>query len=513
MDNLPQNNQKPFLSSLTAKIILALIIFAGSTIIIISGVKFIIENYKIPINKIIKSQCEIDSDCKLVYTGSDICLPCDTSINEYECFPSKRAEQIQEERFKRLVESKTLCERCLEKSQHSCECENGKCKKVKEQLVEEDYIIDKKISKEQAISLLKKQCGYYYDYDNMIEVGNEWRVIIINVNCPCCYGIVNAESGAVDCFTKIPCSSCAKEGEFINYPAGTNKNLPNFCCDGLKALAEFGINKNNECKPLIFISSPFLTCMPCGNRVCEEISYFKENKCNCPEDCGEDKCILTPNMGPCKAIFIKYYFDQEEKKCKEFNWGGCKGVVPFETMENCKKECEKQINTSDLSSKASATEDWQTYQNKEFGFEFKYPKIGEYGDEIKIFEKENVIELCTKGDVGPEYDFCHSLEVFRKKSTETMQEALKRLFLEGKDKSCHVEEFSKIDNYRKKFKITSDPEPFWEIDCGKYQSVPAITFFLYDNRYPNIFFYVGIGHDSFFNCPKWWIESIKINSL
>ncbi len=45
MDNLPQNNQKSFLSSLTAKIILALIIFAGSAIIIISGTKFITEYY------------------------------------------------------------------------------------------------------------------------------------------------------------------------------------------------------------------------------------------------------------------------------------------------------------------------------------------------------------------------------------------------------------------------------------------------------------------------------------
>ena len=64
-----QNNQKTFLSSLTAKIILALIIFAGSAIIIISGTKFITENYKTQNNNKTVDQkgnefyCEIDSDC------------------------------------------------------------------------------------------------------------------------------------------------------------------------------------------------------------------------------------------------------------------------------------------------------------------------------------------------------------------------------------------------------------------------------------------------------------------
>ncbi|MEA2088613.1 MAG: hypothetical protein U9O55_02105 [Patescibacteria group bacterium] len=49
MENLQQNtqnNQKPFMSSITAKIILSLVIFVGSSIIIISGAKFIVEYYK-----------------------------------------------------------------------------------------------------------------------------------------------------------------------------------------------------------------------------------------------------------------------------------------------------------------------------------------------------------------------------------------------------------------------------------------------------------------------------------
>jgi len=61
----------------------------------------------------------------------------------------------------------------------------------------------------------------------------------------------------------------------------------------------------------------------------------------CKTDCIEtDKCNLEPDSGPCKALIPKYYYDKEDKKCKEFSWGGCGGVVPFETMEECEKQCD-----------------------------------------------------------------------------------------------------------------------------------------------------------------------------
>ena len=76
---------------------------------------------------------------------------------------------------------------------------------------------------------------------------------------------------------------CAKAGELVNYPPGTNKYLPDVCCEGLKPLAGFEVNEKGECERVK--GGPFLTCMPCGNGVCETINNFDENKCNCPEDC------------------------------------------------------------------------------------------------------------------------------------------------------------------------------------------------------------------------------------
>ena len=60
----------------------------------------------------------------------------------------------------------------------------------------------------------------------------------------------------------------------------------------------------------------------------------------CKDDCEKiDNCYLEPDPGPCFAAFTKYYFDKVEKKCKPFTWGGCGGVVPFDTLDECKSGC------------------------------------------------------------------------------------------------------------------------------------------------------------------------------
>ncbi|MBD0260384.1 MAG: proteinase inhibitor I4 serpin [Cytophagales bacterium] len=58
------------------------------------------------------------------------------------------------------------------------------------------------------------------------------------------------------------------------------------------------------------------------------------------EECVQsERCRLVPDPGPCFAAMPRYYYNKEEKRCKEFTWGGCQGVVPFETLEAC-KACE-----------------------------------------------------------------------------------------------------------------------------------------------------------------------------
>jgi len=60
---------------------------------------------------------------------------------------------------------------------------------------------------------------------------------------------------------------------------------------------------------------------------------------SCGKEVNHKDCVLLPEVGNCKGSITRYYFDQEEKKCKVFYWGGCDGVVPFETLEDCNNKC------------------------------------------------------------------------------------------------------------------------------------------------------------------------------
>jgi hypothetical protein len=60
----------------------------------------------------------------------------------------------------------------------------------------------------------------------------------------------------------------------------------------------------------------------------------------CHDDSSSDsRCQLEPDPGPCKAYIERYYYDKAEKRCKAFVWGGCEGVVPFETLAECENGC------------------------------------------------------------------------------------------------------------------------------------------------------------------------------
>ena len=61
---------------------------------------------------------------------------------------------------------------------------------------------------------------------------------------------------------------------------------------------------------------------------------------NCDKDDPLDEsCLLVPDPGLCQAAFPRYYYHSETDKCTQFLWGGCGGVVPFETLEECKNAC------------------------------------------------------------------------------------------------------------------------------------------------------------------------------
>lgn len=52
-----------------------------------------------------------------------------------------------------------------------------------------------------------------------------------------------------------------------------------------------------------------------------------------------EACDLKPESGQCRASLMRYYLDDRTGTCKGFIWGGCNGVVPFETLESCHAQC------------------------------------------------------------------------------------------------------------------------------------------------------------------------------
>lgn len=49
----------------------------------------------------------------------------------------------------------------------------------------------------------------------------------------------------------------------------------------------------------------------------------------------DDPCLLLPDAGPCEAAIPAWFYDQDFQTCTQFTWGGCGGVVPFETLADC----------------------------------------------------------------------------------------------------------------------------------------------------------------------------------
>lgn len=82
-----------------------------------------------------------------------------------------------------------------------------------------------------------------------------------------------------------------------------------------------------------------------------------------PDIATENVCDLKPDPGSCTAYIQSFYYDQKEKKCKEFIWGGCEGVRPFETLKECQSTCQskswKVFKSNVILFQVEAPSDWE----------------------------------------------------------------------------------------------------------------------------------------------------------
>ena len=79
---------------------------------------------------------------------------------------------------------------------------------------------------------------------------------------------------------------------------------------------------------------------------------------------SSERCSLKPETGNCRAAIRKYYFDKPLGFCRTFIWGGCEGVVPFETLNDCKSVCTSDVNSENLKKLKQSISIWKDSQNQ-----------------------------------------------------------------------------------------------------------------------------------------------------
>ena len=51
-------------------------------------------------------------------------------------------------------------------------------------------------------------------------------------------------------------------------------------------------------------------------------------------------CSSKPETGPCRGLFPKFYYDPNDKTCKQFTYGGCDGNGNrYDDEAACKAAC------------------------------------------------------------------------------------------------------------------------------------------------------------------------------
>ncbi|XP_076461586.1 PI-actitoxin-Afv2b-like [Babylonia areolata] len=55
---------------------------------------------------------------------------------------------------------------------------------------------------------------------------------------------------------------------------------------------------------------------------------------------ADDRCTLPPEVGPCDAVFLRWFHDAASGQCRHFQWGGCGGNANnFLSHLQCQQAC------------------------------------------------------------------------------------------------------------------------------------------------------------------------------
>uniref|UniRef100_M0QSB1 Tissue factor pathway inhibitor n=1 Tax=Desmodus rotundus TaxID=9430 RepID=M0QSB1_DESRO len=121
-------------------------------------------------------------------------------------------------------------------------------------------------------------------------------------------------------------------------------------------------------KPILWVSvCLLLTCaslpLNAEKRKCSKSTseQYQHAACSCPVDVPvtptpptptttlekPDFCLLEQDEGICRALLLRYFYNNESKHCELFFYGGCLGNKNnFQTEEECKNTCENPLSST-----------------------------------------------------------------------------------------------------------------------------------------------------------------------
>ncbi|XP_071352902.1 kunitz-type protease inhibitor 2 [Trachinotus anak] len=117
-----------------------------------------------------------------------------------------------------------------------------------------------------------------------------------------------------------PCRAALKHW-YYNSQTGTCQSFIFGGCRG---------NKNNYISKKSCEDTCTVSVLPSSKNSSADVDEYK------------DQCLVTPDPGPCRAAFPKFYYDHNTDTCQSFLFGGCRGNQNrYGTVEECMRRCSR----------------------------------------------------------------------------------------------------------------------------------------------------------------------------